>query len=321
MRVNRGLLFWGLALLTAGAVALAVQGGIIPRETAGDVWRLWPLILIGIGIAIIASRSPFAIVGTIVAAVVVGGVAGTFFASGPGGFNVCGSGELDESSRESGSFEGASASVSIDLNCGDLSMAVGAGSDWSLDARRSGGDEPRVSASGTSLEIDTPDRGFTAFRGERHAWDVTLPADVELEAQIGMNAATAALDLGGGTFGVLGLDANAGDISLDLSGAEVGDLRVDGNALSFDLTVDGSASINGRLEFNAASIDICIGPDADVSITVSGENITFSHNLDASGLERTGDTWRTAGGSGSAPIDLRVGGNATSLTVNPSGGC
>ena len=29
MRVNRGLVFWGVALVTAGAVALAIQSNLI----------------------------------------------------------------------------------------------------------------------------------------------------------------------------------------------------------------------------------------------------------------------------------------------------
>ena len=46
MRINRGLVFWGVALITAGAVALAIQSGVIAGESARDLWRFWPVVLI-----------------------------------------------------------------------------------------------------------------------------------------------------------------------------------------------------------------------------------------------------------------------------------
>ena len=51
MQVNRGFAFWGVALITAGAVALAIQTELIPAESARQAWRLWPLVLIIIGLS------------------------------------------------------------------------------------------------------------------------------------------------------------------------------------------------------------------------------------------------------------------------------
>ena len=47
--MNRALLFWGVALVTAGAIALAAQAGALPRDALGGLWRYWPVILIVIG--------------------------------------------------------------------------------------------------------------------------------------------------------------------------------------------------------------------------------------------------------------------------------
>jgi len=55
MTLNRGLLFWGLALITAGAVALAAQQGYLDKEALRDLWRLWPVILIVIGVSVVVS--------------------------------------------------------------------------------------------------------------------------------------------------------------------------------------------------------------------------------------------------------------------------
>ena len=56
MRVNRGLIFWGVALVTAGAVALAIQYDIVAGESAREAWRLWPIVLIVIGVAVISAQ-------------------------------------------------------------------------------------------------------------------------------------------------------------------------------------------------------------------------------------------------------------------------
>ena len=75
MRVNRGLVFWGVALVTAGAVALAIQSNLIAGETAREAWRLWPVVLIVIGVAVISARTPFAMVATLAAGLVVENIA------------------------------------------------------------------------------------------------------------------------------------------------------------------------------------------------------------------------------------------------------
>ena len=56
-----------------------------------------------------------------------------------------------------------------------------------------------------------------------------------------------------------------------------------------------------------------------VAITLNDDNITFSHNLDDSGLSRSGDTWRS--GDGTADVTLDIEGNAASFNYNPDGGC
>ena len=92
MRINRGLLFWGLGFITAGAVALAIQQGILDRDTMAGAWRLWPLILIAIGISLMVARTPAAPLGTALAAVVIGTIVGTAIAVGPGIAVGCGVG-------------------------------------------------------------------------------------------------------------------------------------------------------------------------------------------------------------------------------------
>src|SRR6476659_9679121 len=86
MRVRRGPLFLGLFLIPLGAITLAVRAGFLDSDQLVESWRLWPLILIGIGLAILFARSRAAIAGTVIIALLLGTLSGAAIAAGPGWF-------------------------------------------------------------------------------------------------------------------------------------------------------------------------------------------------------------------------------------------
>jgi hypothetical protein len=319
VRINRGLVFWGVALITAGAVALAIQSGVIAGESARDLWRFWPVVLIVIGIAVIAARTPFALAATLVAGLVVGGMAGTLITGWPDRIGIGCGGQADELVSSEGSFAG-SASVDLDFNCGELAISTASGSDWSVGARYGGGNEPRISADDGSLRVSADGDGPFGFADRRQEWNVTLPTDADLGLSVDANAASSQLDLDDATLTELGIDANAGEVNVRLPGASVDGLSVDANAGSISIDTDEATTLSGSIEMNAGSLELCVAESASVAITVDEDNITFSHNLDDSGLTRTGDTWSNGGG-GAAAITLTVSGNAASFTLNPEDGC
>jgi len=319
VHVNRGLVFWGVVLITAGAVALALQAGWIDGSALRELWRFWPIALILIGLAIIAARTRFAMVATVVAALVLGGLAGSLFAGFPDGFNVGCGGTPDSTATDSGSFPGGSADISLDLNCGELRVTTASGSDWDVDARYAGDQTPDISADDTSLSVRAEEVSVFGFADARQEWDVVLPTDLNLTPEISANAAESDLALDDASLATLNVDANAGSVAIGLPGASVDALEVDANAGSISLTADDETAVTGSVSMNAGSFDLCVPEGVDVAITISEENITFSHNLDESGLSREGDTWRS--GSGEAAVTLDVSGNAASFTFNPEGGC
>lgn len=317
VRVNSGLIFWGVALITAGVVALAVQAGAIPEDTARDVWRFWPVIIIVIGLAVIAARTPFAMVATIVAALVVGGMAGTLVAGFPNGFSFGCEGDAEQVVTEDGTFEG-DAEVDLSLNCGEMNVTTGAGSDWSVAARYAG-DAPQIEGSAGGLRVESGDNfSFFGFADADQSWDVVLPTDSTLDLEVDANAASSTLDLADATLSALTVSANAGEVSLRLPGASVNDLSIDANAGSVSIDVDDTTTLSGSVEMNAGSLDLCVPEGVGVAITMSDDNVTFSHNLDERGMTRQGDVWRL--GTGDA-VSLSVEGNAASFTLNPEEGC
>ena len=318
MQVNRGFAFWGVALITAGVVALAIQAGLIPDESARQAWRLWPVVLVVIGLSVIASRTPFALVATMLAGLVAGGLAGTLVAGVPGGLDIGCGGEPTEAASSEGTFEG-DAEVVVDFNCGDLAVSTRAGNAWSVEARHGGDSEPQIGADGDSLRVSV-EGGFIPFTEDsRQEWEVVLPTDVTLDLTVDANAASSRLDLDGADLSSLTIDANAGDVRVELAGARVADLGIDANAGSLSILADAATTLAGTVEMNAGSLDLCAPDGAVVAITIEDANVTFSHNLDNLGLTRRGDTWST--GEGEADISLAIYGNAASFSLNPEGGC
>lgn len=318
MRINRGLVFWGVALITAGVVVLAIQSNLIDAAQARQIWRYWPVVLILIGLAIVTSRTPAALVVTVVIGLAVGGLAGTLITGWPDAMTIGCGGQVDRVATADGRFDGP-ASVELDFNCGDLDVSMTDGDRWDVKAGYAGNSEPRISSTGDQLVVDARNDGFPGFGQGRQDWSIVLPRDVRLALNVDANAASSRLDLDGGEFGDLDVDANAGSLGLVLDGASVDDLAIDANAGSIWVEVDGDTTLSGSMEINAGSMELCVPDGVGVAITVSDSNITFSHNLDERGLARSGDTWTTPGDG--SDITLRVTGNAASFTLNPEDGC
>jgi hypothetical protein len=320
MHINRGLLFWGLALVTAGVVALAAAQGWIDIPITADLWNFWPVILIVIGLAIVLSRTPFAVIGVIVAALVVGFAGGAAIAAGAGGFTTCGdvSGSQDTADGE---FTSSAASVSLDMNCGDLTVGLAGGSAWQALTTAEEGQAVSLEAGADSLEIRSTTGGFP-FSHDRQAWDITLGRDVAYDLSLTLNAADGTLDLSDGQFASLEADPNAGSLRMDLSGSEVQAFDLQLNAGSLSLATDAGTQLAGRIGVNAGSVDLCTDPEAGLRITVDA-NVTFAHNLDDSGLQKSGEGTYTSAAFDSAAqtIDLELQGNAASFTLNPEEGC
>ncbi len=160
MHINRGLLFWGLALVTAGVVALAATQGWIDIPAMVDLWNYWPVILIVIGLAIVLSRTPFAVIGVIVAALVVGFAGGAAARSGPApaASARCGDVQRHAGHGQRRVHRHRRASVELDMNCGDLTVGLADGSAWQAvtTTRGWGGRQPVIRRG--SLQIRSNDR-------------------------------------------------------------------------------------------------------------------------------------------------------------------
>jgi hypothetical protein len=315
MRIHRGSLFWGIFFLLLGAIPLADRAGLIDVAAFVDPGRLWPLAIIAVGIVILLSRTTFALLGTVAAAIILGGLAGGAIAAG-GDFvmNVGDCGGESRTNMQHVSRNGtldAGAEVDLRFNCGTLGLTSGSGDAWSLEADHRG-DAPAVDASPGRLAIRTPSTG-----GRRHEWTVVVPRERIGSLDLQHNAGTARLDLTGTKLSHLDVEANAGDVVIIGDEATITGLEVSMNAGRARLTLGGEA--RGTLQVNAGTLEVCVPANARLEIRVH-EQLTFGTNLEQRGLTRNGDRWSRAG-SGGPLIELDVSGNAASFNLDPTGGC
>jgi hypothetical protein len=316
MRVRRGLLFWGLFLIPLGGVPLLVRAGLLDPDQLVDAWRLWPLLIIGVGLAILVGRTRTAVVGTLVVALVLGTLGGAALASGNlwfGALSDCGFGRIDQHLDTSGSFDGP-ATVQLDLRCGSLDLGPGAAAGWALSAGFAG-PPPQIDAATNRLDVRVP--GGTGVR--RQEWTVRVLPGAVHDLNLTANAASAALDLTGMKLDGVDAEVNAGDLQIDAANATVARVHATMNAGRIRLLL-GSTATTGDLSVNAGAIDVCVPDGVGLRLDVT-DQLTFVTNLGARGLARSGTVWTRAATSGAPTIDFAVDGNAASFTLNPDGGC
>src|SRR5512141_2102020 len=260
MQIHRRFLGWGVFLILAGSIPLAVRAGYLSDVQLRDVGGLWPLILVGIGVGLILSRTRYGFLGGFIVAGTFGVIVGGLLAGSIGVDFGCGStrGTTPFESRK-GPLTAAAASVDIDLSCGDLTVGVASGTDWRVEGEDRDGTGPNLAAGNDSLRLTTRDsnRGPFGALGDRETWRVTLPDGPQLDTQVPLNAGSSPVNLAGANLGRFEPTLNAGSTTVDLGSVHrISSLDVRVNAGSVTLTLP-NQSVSGSFEVNAGSIELC----------------------------------------------------------------
>ena len=322
MKINRGLLNWGVFLIVLAAVPLAVQLGYLSAADARSLLQWWPLLLIAIGIGLLLRFTPVAALGGVLTAATFGLLVGALLAGGVGGVSTaCGAGDPAAGSLEthSGTFDGASARLDLELTCVDLELDRQPGTEWTANVRQAGGRPPSIEAGRDQLTLKSD--GGVFLGGSRRYWAVVVPQTPDLSLGMTLNASAARIDLGGGQLSNVGATLNASDMHMDLGGA-----LADGASLGFTFNASSASlslpatSLTGGMTLNAASLTLCTPPDAGVGIRYNGT--LSSNNFAAAGLTANGDLWQTPGYDGATVrAELSISSNVSSITLHRTGGC
>jgi hypothetical protein len=317
MTLNRSRLNWGVFLIVLGAVPLAYNQGAVSTGTVHDLWRLWPLVLIGIGLGIVLSRTPAAFIGGLMVAACMGLVFGGILAVGPD--IGCRNGDgPDRSFSRDGSFDASNSSVVLELQCGSAQVTTSPDNSWHINGSVKG-EDPSIVSTPTSLTIHQRNRGdWFSDRGGDH-WNLSLPSAVG-DLTTTLDAGDASFTLAGTTVSRASFSVNAGSLKIDLSGAQVNNLTLSTNVGSASLILDGASNTTGRITSSVGSTDICAPAALGLRIRYSGS--LASENFAAAGLGMEYGAWQTPGYDTAAyKADLTIDSSVGSVTLNPAGGC
>jgi hypothetical protein len=321
MHIRRGYLNWGVLLIVVGVIPLAVRFDWLDPASVAEAWRLWPLILVGIGVGLVLGRTSLAPLGGILVAGTFGIVIGAGLAVGPRVGIACGGpgGEVPSGAPvQTGVFSEGAAVIDLHVACGEMAVSTSGPSGWTVDA--SGWPDGAVDVQGgpASLSVQ-PENGTGSLFSERGGarLGVTLPTATTLTLALTVDAGTLTANLDGADISSLSASLNAADGSIDLSDARVGHFSLSVNAADADLWLPATAT-SGSASVNAANLSVCVPEGVGLRVVTSE---TLASTSFEGGFTRRGDTWESDGWStAGVRSELRLSVNVGAATVR-RGGC
>jgi hypothetical protein len=318
MNVRRRYIDLGIFLLCLGAVPLAVDAGVLSHATAADLARLWPLILIGIGLGIILRFSPIEWLGGIVVAGTFGLLIGTALAGGVSGVGCVSDQIAGSTITRSGTLNGTA--IDVDVSCADLIVDNSlTDNNWSVQATTD--QPPTISSDGTLTLHSGQNVGFP-FAGGRERWLVSLPNTLDTTTYFHLSAGHGQLTFGSGALGHISVDVNAGDMNVDLHAVDMssGPINMTLNAASANLDLPSSGlGATGTVHINASTLNMCADPG--LALRFNYDETLGSNDFSSAGLIRSGDSWMTAGYSDAgAHVELDLSANVSTISLSRSGG-
>jgi hypothetical protein len=316
MRIDHGRLGWGVFFILVGAVPLAYHAGLIPSSAITEAWRLWPLILVGLGLGFILSRTPAAFVGGVVVAAMIGAIVGGALSAAP---NVgCGHGSSTATTSRDGTFDG-SATLKLNLQCGTVAVGGSSGSAWSVSAANDAGRAPAVVGGSAALTVTANDTSWWPDRGTE-SWRVLVPADGTVAVSSTIDFGDARLSFEGAKLASASITLDMGSVHVDLSGGSVGHISLSTNLGAAWLELDGSSDLSGNLSTNLGSLSVCAPGSLGVSVHSSGD--LNSSDMSALGMTLVGGSWQTANyATAEHHANLTVSTSLGSLKLQNAGGC
>ena len=267
---RRGFPLFPTLLIALGVLLLLQTTGVVQWEAWSTIWRLWPVLIIVVGINIaFGSRMPWLAV-TLIALVLIAAV----------GIGIAISNEVLSGAESVATLEEPLDGVEtvdliIDLGAGTLSVGSLPANSANLvegELRSFGTSEARTSVtrSGDHAEIELSTGGFSFdfFGNGDRRWDVRLSP-----------APSISIDL----------DTGASALTLDLTKLNVSKLSISGAAVDLEILAPQDAGhVNIDIDVGAANVDVVIpelvGARIDADLGLSGLSIDETRFPKAGGV-------------------------------------
>ena len=275
--------FWGVVILFVGLVFLGINFNLLSPSIWGQIWKLWPVIIITIGVSIISggvSRVWRVIMALVVATLILAGI-----------FYIFGFSKIDSTSEksrwswDSGAdletytisepINEAADNASILIKTGAADLTVNGGSlslvEGTVQSNLLTTDLTRKTEGKTDeLQISSNSRKFP-FVSARNIWDLKLSENfpIKLEFQTG-----------------------AVDSRLDLRKTNVTELAVISGASSYEISFPEKPDfIKSEISVGASSVKLKILKDYGIRITA--DTGVTSNNFSDAELEKIDNIYKT----------------------------
>ncbi|MDZ4765438.1 MAG: DUF5668 domain-containing protein [Chloroflexota bacterium] len=314
---RRGASLWAFVLIVVGVIWLLGQMGVLSAANFIVLYRLWPVILIAVGIQLlfgntarVASRFIFfGLLGFVVVAMLVGPALG--FAALPEAQIARFSEPLDGTASaevELGLGVGSSSvngvlSDSLDLiqvdarYYGDIEFDVDQDDDAkSITLRQTSESQTMFNIPFLNIDFNTPDPNLYT----RAHLSSTIPLDLKINGGVG----TATVDLATLTLTRFAMNAGVGRVDLTLPVVRSIDVDINGGVGEIIINVPDGASFRADINGGVGNIQIDLPDDAPIRIEAS-EGIgsvsmpSFLHSV-------SDETWESVNFSDSADEDQIV---------------
>ena len=271
--------FWPILFIGIGIVYLLVNLDLIPRPNLLSVLRLWPLILVGIGLDLIfrsryPALSPLIAIGVVAGAIVLVAFAPTL--------GLVADAELSTERFSEPVGEAASARVVLDLARYNTTVDGIADARTLIDAELDTLESVEFEVSGTtekSIRLgESSEAGFSVtfpdLLGDLAldaGWEIHLNPDVPLDLTVDVASGSAALNLDMLTLTRLVIDGGSGSTAVALPAGSLSyDASLDGGSGSFAVAIADGANLDASMDAGSGSFTLSIGEGADVSVDIDG---------------------------------------------------
>ena len=278
-------LFWPILLIGVGVVWLLGNLGWIPTPSLRMLLRLWPLILIVIGLDIMFGRRSPIIGGLIGLGAVALVIVLLLFGSSLGLEALEPSGELQTLTFSKPLDSATSARITLDLERYPTTIEALSTSDLLIDAELDTYTDVDFSARGNrevSVSLEpVADYGFDLDWIDTIAsdarWEIGLSPDVPIDLTIDVGSGSATIDLIFLEISELEIDGGSGSTDLTLpESSSLYSANIDGGSGSFDIEFESGAEVRAVMSVDSGSFDIVIGSSADLDMRIDGESGSIS---------------------------------------------
>jgi len=332
MRINRRFLYAGVFLVALGAILVAADVGALDLGVVRDALRLWPVVIVLIGVALVVRRSPAALPVGLLAAGAPGLVLGGAIAIGPRFIADCATpGGVRPATAQAGTLEGPR-SLAIHARCGSVTLRTdAAATGWTLAVAERTGPPPQVSAGDGSLAVDAVGAfgagGWTdwrSFTSGREAVALTVPTGDLGAISAVVSGTDTTIDLANARVAGLDVTATASRLRVDLSASSISTISARMSFGQLTLIVPAGSDLTGDLNVSATDLRICsaIGNLQPTGLRITGRGFADGVVVDGRHVDDRGLTYESPNyATAIRHADLRVNASFGSIEINPNGGC